>query len=148
MTEIGMTQTGLCHRSPCFSSWCRFPRRICVTVQRDVDEDQEHDLDRPRFTAWLTEVSAVVLQQSLRELDAAYKKLLRRGQRRQDRTVGPPRYKSKNDTRQSIRLNTNAFSLQGDGTVHVPRQATSRSVPIVHQTRRTTKPQIDDMGLR
>jgi putative transposase len=35
------------------------------------------------------------------------------------RKVGPPRYKSKKDTRQSIRLNTNAFSLQDNGTVYV-----------------------------
>lgn len=37
------------------------------------------------------------------------------------RKVGPPRYKSKKDTRQSIRLNTNAFSLQDNGRVYVAK---------------------------
>nr|WP_152884637.1 RNA-guided endonuclease TnpB family protein [Streptomyces adustus] len=72
--------------------------------------------------AWLADVSAVVLQQSLRDLDAAYKNLFDslKG-KRQGRKAGPPRYKSKKDTRQSIRLNTNAFSLQDDGTVYVAK---------------------------
>ncbi|MFJ3213251.1 RNA-guided endonuclease InsQ/TnpB family protein [Streptomyces flaveolus] len=72
--------------------------------------------------AWLADVSAVVLQQSLRDLDAAYKNFFDsvRGKRR-GRKVGPPRFKSKKDTRQSIRLNANAFSVQDDGTVYVAK---------------------------
>ncbi|WP_438947719.1 hypothetical protein [Streptomyces triticisoli] len=68
------------------------------------------DLSRLRITqakrteerAWLAEVSAVVLQQSLRDLDAAYQNFFDslKG-KRQGRKVGPPRYKSKKDTRQS-----------------------------------------------
>jgi len=77
---------------------------------------------RTEERAWLADVSAVVLQQSLRDLDAAYKSFFDslKG-KRQGRKVGPPRYKSKKDTRQSIRLNTNAFSLQDDGTVYVAK---------------------------
>lgn len=71
---------------------------------------------------WLADVSAVVLQQSLRDLDAAYKNFFDSlGGKRQGRKVGPPRYKSKKDTWQSIRLNTNAFSLQDNGTVYVAK---------------------------
>ncbi|WP_159007485.1 RNA-guided endonuclease InsQ/TnpB family protein, partial [Streptomyces sp. NRRL S-813] len=72
--------------------------------------------------AWLADVSAVVLQQSLRDLDAAYKKFFDslRG-KRPGRRVGPPRYKSKKDARQSVRLNTNAFCLHSDGTVYVAK---------------------------
>ncbi|MFD6326771.1 RNA-guided endonuclease InsQ/TnpB family protein [Streptomyces sp. NPDC058442] len=72
--------------------------------------------------AWLADVSAVVLQQSLRDLDTAYKNFFDsiKG-KRQGRKAGPPRYKSKKDTRQSIRLNTNAFSLTDDGTVYVAK---------------------------
>ncbi|MGY3204394.1 RNA-guided endonuclease InsQ/TnpB family protein [Streptomyces sp. TE5632] len=72
--------------------------------------------------AWLADVSAVVLQQSLRDLDAAYRNFFDsiKGRRR-GRKVGPPRYKSKKDTRQSIRLTTNAFSLQDNGTVYVAK---------------------------
>lgn len=77
---------------------------------------------RTEERAWLAEVSAVVLQQSLRDLDTAYRNFFDsiRG-RRQGRRVGSPRYKSRKDTRQSIRLNTNAFRLQGDGTVYVAK---------------------------
>ncbi|MFE4695560.1 RNA-guided endonuclease InsQ/TnpB family protein [Streptomyces sp. NPDC056738] len=88
------------------------------------------ELSRRRITlakrtverAWLADVSAVVLQQSLRDLDTAYKNFFDsiKGTR-QGRRVGPPRYKSRKDTRQSIRLNTNAFRLQGDGTVYVAK---------------------------
>ncbi|MGW2981183.1 RNA-guided endonuclease InsQ/TnpB family protein, partial [Streptomyces humidus] len=86
------------------------------------------DLSRLRITqakrieerAWLADVSAVVLQQSLRDLDTAYKNFFDslKG-KRQGRKAGPPRYKSKKDTRQSIRLNTNAFCLKDNGTVYV-----------------------------
>ncbi|WP_432187052.1 RNA-guided endonuclease InsQ/TnpB family protein [Streptomyces sp. Tue6028] len=72
--------------------------------------------------AWLADVSAVVLQQSLRDLDTAYKNFFDslKG-KRQGRKVGPPRYKSKKDARQSIRLNGSAFSLKGNGTVYVAK---------------------------
>ncbi|MFJ7293490.1 RNA-guided endonuclease InsQ/TnpB family protein [Streptomyces collinus] len=77
---------------------------------------------RTEERAWLAEVSAVVLQQSLRDLDTAYKNFFDsiKGKRR-GRKVGPPRYKSKKDTRQSIRLNTNAFAVQDNGTVYVAK---------------------------
>ncbi|MFD4974584.1 RNA-guided endonuclease InsQ/TnpB family protein, partial [Streptomyces sp. NPDC058424] len=88
------------------------------------------DLSRLRITqakrteerAWLADVSAVVLQQSLRDLDTAYKNFFDsiKG-KRQGRKAGPPRYKSKKDTRQSIRLNTNAFSLQENDTVYLAK---------------------------
>ncbi|MFM9607239.1 RNA-guided endonuclease InsQ/TnpB family protein [Streptomyces niveiscabiei] len=77
---------------------------------------------RTEERAWLADVSAVVLQQSLRDLDAAYKNFFDslKG-KRQGRKVGPPRFKSKKDTRQSVRLNTNAFCLKDDGTVYVAK---------------------------
>ncbi|MCL6734989.1 RNA-guided endonuclease InsQ/TnpB family protein [Streptomyces neyagawaensis] len=77
---------------------------------------------RTEERAWLADVSAVVLQQSLRDLDTAFKNFFdsHKGGR-QGRKTGPPRYKSKKDTRQSIRLTTNAFSLQENGTVYVAK---------------------------
>ncbi|XES01562.1 hypothetical protein HEP87_64480 [Streptomyces sp. S1D4-11] len=59
-------------------------------------------------------------QQSLRDLDTAYKNFFDdlKGKRPK---MGPPRYKSKKDTGQSIRFNTNAFSLQAGGTVYVAK---------------------------
>ncbi|WP_063736152.1 RNA-guided endonuclease InsQ/TnpB family protein [Streptomyces sp. RTd22] len=88
------------------------------------------ELSRRRITqakrtterAWLAEVSAVALQQSLRDLDTAYRNFFDslKG-RRKGRKVAPPRCKSKKDTRQSIRLTAGAFSLQDNGTVYVAK---------------------------
>ncbi|MFD7243402.1 RNA-guided endonuclease InsQ/TnpB family protein [Streptomyces massasporeus] len=88
------------------------------------------DLSRLRITqakgteerAWLADVSAVVLQQSLRDLDTAYRNFFDSlSGKRRGRKVGPPRYKSKKDARQSIRLTTNAFRVQADGAVYVAK---------------------------
>ncbi|MFB7576177.1 RNA-guided endonuclease InsQ/TnpB family protein [Streptomyces sp. NPDC056165] len=57
--------------------------------------------------AWLGAVSAVVLQQSLRDLDTAYKNFFD-GLKGKRPTVGAPRYKSKRDTRQAVRFTANA----------------------------------------
>ncbi|MFF5312565.1 RNA-guided endonuclease InsQ/TnpB family protein [Streptomyces massasporeus] len=77
---------------------------------------------RTEERAWLADVSAVVLQQSLRDLDTACKNFFDSlNGKRKGRKVGPPRYKSKKDARQSIRFNTNAFALRGDGTVYVAK---------------------------
>ena len=99
--------------------------------------------------AWLAEVSAVVLQQSLRDLDATYKNFFDSVTgKRQGRKVGPPRYKSKKDTRQSIRLNTNAFSLQDNGTVYVAKVGSlkvtwSRRLPAAPTSLTITKDSAD-----
>lgn len=100
---------------------------------------------RTEERAWLADVSAVVLQQSLRDLDTAYKNFFDSiNDKRQGRKVGPPRYKSKKDTRQSIRLNTNAFCLQEDGTVYVAKVGNlkvewSRRLPAVPTSLTVTK---------
>ncbi|MGW5234474.1 RNA-guided endonuclease InsQ/TnpB family protein [Streptomyces nodosus] len=57
--------------------------------------------------AWLGEVSSVVLQQSLRDLDTAYKNFFD-GLKGKRPKMGPPRFKSRKDTRQSIRFTANA----------------------------------------
>ncbi|MFG2775030.1 RNA-guided endonuclease InsQ/TnpB family protein [Streptomyces sp. NPDC048350] len=75
---------------------------------------------RTEERAWLADVSAVPLQQSLRDLDTAYKNFFD-GLKGKRPKMGPPRFKSKKDTRQSIRFNINAFSLQDNGTVYVAK---------------------------
>ncbi|MET9895082.1 RNA-guided endonuclease TnpB family protein [Streptomyces sp. NPDC006465] len=57
--------------------------------------------------AWLGEVSAVILQQSLRDLDAAYRNFFD-GLKGKRPRMGAPRFKSKRDNRQSIRFTANA----------------------------------------
>ncbi|EFL25800.1 gifsy-1 prophage GlpA [Streptomyces himastatinicus ATCC 53653] len=111
------------------------------------------ELSRRRITqakrtterAWLSEVSAVVLQQSLRDLDAAYKNFFDslKGTRKGCK-VAPPRYKSKKDTRQSIRLNTNAFAIRTNGTVYVAKIGSikvtwSRPLPVAPTSLTVTK---------
>ncbi|MER7960147.1 RNA-guided endonuclease TnpB family protein [Streptomyces sp. NPDC096030] len=86
--------------------------------------------------AWLGEVSAVVLQQSLRDLDAAYRNffdgLQGKGPRR-----GAPRYKSRKDTRQAVRFTANArWSVTAGGKLRLPkigdlRVKWSRALPSV-----------------
>lgn len=73
--------------------------------------------------AWLGEVSAVVLQQSLRDLDAAYSAFFasmeddRRGPK-----IGEPRFKSRKDNRQSIRFTANArWKITPGGDLSLPK---------------------------
>src|SRR5436189_5022692 len=58
---------------------------------------------------WLGEVSAVVLQQALADLNAAHRNFFAslKGERR-SRRVGPPRFRSRKDRRQAIRFTANA----------------------------------------
>ena len=63
--------------------------------------------------AWLGEVSAVVLQQALADLNAAYRNFFASvtGQRKGPK-VAPPRFRSRKDRRQAIRFTPNArFSV-------------------------------------
>lgn len=67
--------------------------------------------------SWLGEVSAVVLQQSLRDVETAYKNFFAslKGERKGPR-LGVPRFKSRKDARQSIRFTANArWSVTGSG---------------------------------
>ncbi|MEV0488205.1 RNA-guided endonuclease TnpB family protein [Streptomyces sp. NPDC050508] len=72
---------------------------------------------------WLGEVSAVVLQQSLRDAEAAYKNFFAslKGERKGPK-VGTPRFKSRKDNRQSIRFTANArWSVTDSGRLNLPR---------------------------
>jgi putative transposase len=73
--------------------------------------------------AWLGEVSAVVPQQALADLNAAYRNFLAsvKGTRRGPK-VGPPRFRSRKDHRQAIRFTRNArFSVTLGGKLRLPR---------------------------
>ncbi|MFI8089773.1 RNA-guided endonuclease InsQ/TnpB family protein [Streptomyces sp. NPDC086080] len=89
--------------------------------------------------AWLGEVSAVVLQQSLRDLDAAYKNFFDGLKGKRPRT-GAPQYKSKRDTRQTVRFTANArWSITPGQKLRLPkigdvRVKWSRAVPSTPST--------------
>jgi putative transposase len=73
--------------------------------------------------AWLGEVSSVVLQQALADLNTAYRNFfastsgMRKGAR-----VGPPRFRSRRDHRQAIRFTKNArFTVTPSGKLRLPK---------------------------
>ncbi|GAA2114479.1 RNA-guided endonuclease TnpB family protein [Streptomyces synnematoformans] len=73
--------------------------------------------------SWLGEVSAVVLQQSLRDVETAYRNFFAslRGTRKGPR-IGAPRFKSRKDARQSIRFTANArWHLTHSGRLNLPK---------------------------
>ncbi|PZT78093.1 MULTISPECIES: RNA-guided endonuclease InsQ/TnpB family protein [unclassified Streptomyces] len=89
--------------------------------------------------AWLTEVSSVVLQQSLRDLDTAYKNFFDGLKGRRPR-MGAPRFRSRKDNRQSIRFTANAgWKITPGGKLRLPKIGDvvvkwSRSLPSVPST--------------
>ncbi|MER5382648.1 RNA-guided endonuclease TnpB family protein [Streptomyces sp. NPDC002688] len=71
--------------------------------------------------AWLGEVSAVILQQSLRDLDTAYRNFFDGLKGKRPRT-GAPRFKSKRDSRQSVRFTANAaWRITPGGKLRLPK---------------------------
>jgi len=72
---------------------------------------------------WRGEVSAVVLQQALADLNAAHRNFLAslKGERRSQR-AGPPRFRSRKDRRQAIRFTANArFQVTAGGKLRLPK---------------------------
>lgn len=88
--------------------------------------------------AWLSEVSAVALQQALRDVERAYTNFFTslKGARHGAR-VGAPRFKSKRDARQTIRFTANArWKITEAGRLLLPKVGEvkvrwSRSLPSV-----------------
>ncbi len=73
--------------------------------------------------AWLRDVSAVVLQQALADLNAAYRNFFAslKGER-QGPKIGPPRFRSRKDRRQAIRFTANArFKVLPGGKLRLPK---------------------------
>jgi putative transposase len=73
--------------------------------------------------AWLTEVSSVVLQQALADLNTAYRNFFasRNGARKGPK-VQKPRFRSRKDHRQAIRFTANArFKILPNGKLRLPK---------------------------
>ncbi|MFF4176471.1 RNA-guided endonuclease InsQ/TnpB family protein [Streptomyces sp. NPDC001750] len=89
--------------------------------------------------AWLGEVSAVVLQQSLRDLDTAYRNFFD-GLKGKRPRMGAPRFKSRRDNRQAVRFTANArWKVTAGGDLSLPkigdvRVKWSRTLPSVPST--------------
>jgi putative transposase len=73
--------------------------------------------------AWLGEVSAVVLQQALADLNAAYRNFFAslKGERKGPK-MGPPKFRSRKDHRQVARFTANArFKVLPNGKLRLPK---------------------------
>jgi putative transposase len=73
--------------------------------------------------AWLGEVSAVVLQQALDDLNAAYRNFFSSvtGKRKGPK-IAPPRFRSRKDSRQAIRFTANSrFRVLDNGRLRLPK---------------------------
>ena len=73
--------------------------------------------------AWLRDVSSVVLQQALADLNAAYRNFFDSvtGKREGPR-AGPPRFRSRKDSRQSVRFTRNSrFAVLCNGKLRLPK---------------------------
>jgi putative transposase len=72
---------------------------------------------------WLNDVSAVVLQQALADLNTAYRNFFASLQgKRNGPKAGKPRLRSRKDHRQSIRFTANArFKVLGNGKLRLPK---------------------------
>ncbi|MFE9668093.1 RNA-guided endonuclease InsQ/TnpB family protein [Microbispora bryophytorum] len=73
--------------------------------------------------AWLSEVSAVVLQQALADLNTAYRNFFASiSGKRKGAKIAPPRFRSKRDNRQAIRFTRNArLSVTPGGKLRLPK---------------------------
>jgi putative transposase len=77
----------------------------------------------PPERAWLAGVSSVVLQQSLADLNAAYRSFSAAATgRRKGPRIQRPRFKSRKDRRQAIRFTANArFKILPSGLLRLPK---------------------------
>ncbi|MFI5802791.1 RNA-guided endonuclease InsQ/TnpB family protein [Streptomyces sp. NPDC051561] len=96
--------------------------------------------------SWLGEVSSVVLQQSLRDLESAYRAFFdSHSGKRKGPPVGPPSFKSRKDRRQSVRFTTNArWKITEEGRLLLPKIGEipvrwSRPLPTTPSTVTVTK---------
>ncbi|MEU5563556.1 RNA-guided endonuclease InsQ/TnpB family protein [Micromonospora musae] len=73
--------------------------------------------------AWLSEVSAVVLQQAIADLNTAYRNFFASiSGKRKGRKVAPPRFRSRKDNRQAIRFTKNSrFKVLDNGRLRLPK---------------------------
>jgi putative transposase len=72
--------------------------------------------------AWLAEVSSVVLQQALADLNEAYRNFFDSvSGKRKGPKVARPRFRSRKDSRQSVRFTANGFRVLGNGRLRLAK---------------------------
>jgi len=88
-----------------------------TTLQRALITEAKATPER----GFLGAVSAIVLQQAVRDCDAAYARFFDAVKREGGRFVGHPRFKSRKDQRQSIRLTNNGFTRLNSGKLRLAK---------------------------
>jgi putative transposase len=108
---------GLAARKAAYASGLPYPKT--AELSRALITEAKQTPER----AWLSEVSAVVLQQALRDLDAAYKNLFDSASgTRKGRRIAAPRFRSRKDNRQAVRFTANArFKITAGGRLSLPK---------------------------
>ncbi|NLE81999.1 MAG: transposase [Rhodococcus sp.] len=87
-------------------------------VQKQVVTDAKNTPQR----AWLTEVASVVLVQACQDARRAYRNWFdSMSGKRKGRRVGAPRFRSRKDNRQAIRLTRNGFSLRSNRKLYIAK---------------------------
>jgi putative transposase len=106
----------------------------CVRLRRDAHARGENlsdaEIQRQVVTLakqtgereWLGEVASVALVQACQDARRAHRNWFASlAGRRKGRRVGPPRFRSRKDRRQSVRLTRNGFALRPNGRVYVAK---------------------------
>jgi putative transposase len=89
-----------------------------AVLQRRVITEAKRTPER----VWLGEVSSVALVQALNDLHTGYRNFFASATgRRKGRKVAPPRFRSRKDNRQAIRLTRNGFALRPNGRLYVAK---------------------------
>ncbi|MBK5935523.1 RNA-guided endonuclease InsQ/TnpB family protein [Halorhodospira halophila] len=86
-------------------------------LQRRLITEAKHTPER----AFLAEVSNIVLQQAVRDCDAAYRRFFEAVKAQGQPFVGHPRFRSRKENRQAIRLHTGGFSIRANGKLRLAR---------------------------
>ncbi|WP_433525277.1 RNA-guided endonuclease InsQ/TnpB family protein [Nocardia pseudovaccinii] len=109
-----------------FNDALRARREAFEAGQRISDGELSKRLTAAKRTPereWLTEVSSVVLQQALADLNTAYRNFFNSVTgKRAGAKVAPPRYRSGKDSRQTIRFTRNSrFAVTPDRKLRLPK---------------------------
>ncbi|RVW00477.1 RNA-guided endonuclease InsQ/TnpB family protein [Rhodococcus spongiicola] len=100
-----------------------FEQQLPYPKDEELSKQLITDAKKTEERAWLGEVSAVVLQQALADLNTAYRNFFSSiSGKRKGPKVSRPRFRSRRDNRQAIRFTKNArFKVLEDGSLRLPR---------------------------
>lgn len=99
-------------------AWANGERLADAAVQKLVTTEAK----RTEARAWLADVSSVVLGQACQDARMAYRNWFdSMSGRRKGRKVGAPKFRSRKDNRQSIRLTRNGFRIRANRKLYVAK---------------------------